>query len=141
MAILFLATISVSVAFAGEHPSDHPAGEQSAVTTDNIAAAIYAHVKKESKRSGYFTVEDKGKKLSLTLEKIHKERLSAVKKNLYFACVDFTEKGGKRYDIDFFLKDGGGSLKVTETMVHKEDGTPRYNWMQKGDFWVKKSAN
>lgn len=141
MATLFLFTTSTSITLAGEHPSEHPAGKHSAVTTDTISKAIDGHVKNKSKRNGgYFIVKDKeaGKKLSLKLDKIHRERLSAVDKGLYFACVDFTNKDGKKYDVDFFLKDKGGKLKVTETMVHKEEGRARYNWAKKGDFWVKK---
>jgi len=128
---------------AGEHPSDHPAGEQSAVTTETISSAIEKHVKQESKKDkGYFIVEDKeeNNKLFLKLDKIHKERLSAIDKDQYFACVDFENKDGKTYDIDFFLKDTGKGLKVTETIVHKKEGKARYNWGKKGDFWVKKAV-
>lgn len=142
-AALFLFTSSALMATAGEHPSDHPAGEQSEVTTQTITTAIEKHVKKSAKKNdGYFIVEDReaGKTLYLKLDKIHKERLSAVKKDLYFACVDFTNRDGRTYDIDFFLKDSGGSLNVTETMVHKEEGKPRYTWEQKGDYWVQKKV-
>lgn len=138
---LFLFSSSASITLAGEHPSEHPAGEKSEVTTETISRAIEKHVKKSAKKNdGYFIVEDKeaGKTLYLKLDKIHKERLSAVKKDLYFACVDFTNKDGRSYDIDFFLKDAGGKLKFSETIVHKEEGKPRYSWEQKGDYWVKK---
>ncbi len=141
IAAIFFFTLFLSSSFAGEHPEDHPAGEQSKVTTTIIAEAIDLHVKNESKKNGgYFAVEDeKAKKtLSLKLDKIHRERLSSIDKGLYFACVDFTNKDGRTYDIDFFLKDAGGNLKVTETNVHKEDGKARYNWEKKGAFWVKR---
>ena len=141
MVAIFLFTTSGSIALAGEHPSEHPAGEQSDVTTATISKAIEKHVKKSAKKNdGYFIVKDKeaGKMLYLKMDKIHKERLSAVKKDLYFACVDFTNKDGRSYDIDFFLKDASGKLRVKETNVHKEEGKPRYGWVQKGDFWVKK---
>jgi len=142
MAALFLFTTQASIAPAGEHPSEHPGGEQSQVTTNTITEAIEQHVKKGSKKNdGYFIVEDKEAKktLYLKLDKIHKERLSAVKKDRYFACVDFTNKDGKSYDIDFFLKDSWKGLKVTETIVHKKEGKARYSWEKKGDFWIKKS--
>ena len=143
VASIFLFTSAATMAVAGEHPSEHPAGEQSEVTTETISHAIEKEVKNSAKKNdGYFIVEDKeaGKTLYLKLDKIHKERLSAVKKNLYFACVDFTNKDGRTYDIDFFLKDASGKLKVSETIVHKEEGKPRYNWEQKGDYWVKKAV-
>ncbi|MDT8318262.1 MAG: hypothetical protein RQ824_09795 [bacterium] len=142
-ALTFLFLYQPIAVTAGEHPSDHPAGEQSAVTTETIADAIEKHVKNENKKDkGYFIVEDKeeNNKLYLKLDRIHKERLSAIDKDQYFACVDFENKDGKTYDIDFFLKDTGMGLKVTETMVHKKEGKARYNWGKKGDFWVKKGV-
>ena len=140
LACLFLSHPIVAKA---EHPSEHPAGEQSAVTTETIASAIEQHVKENRKKdNGYFIVEDKeaNKKLYLELDKIHRERLSAIDKDRYFACVDFTNKDGKSYDIDFFLKDTWKGLKVTETIVHKKEGKVRYTWEKKGDFWVKKAV-
>ena len=128
---------------AGDHPADHPAGEQSDVTTETISSAIEKHVKDKSKKNkGYFIVKDKkeNNKLYLKLDKIHKERLSAIDKDRYFACVDFENKDGKTYDIDFFLKDTWKGLKVTETIVHKKEGKARYTWQKKGDFWVKKTV-
>ena len=128
---------------AGEHPSEHPAGEQSAVTTETIAGAIEKHVEESSKKDkGYFIVKDKEEntKLYLKLDRIHRERLSAIEKDRYFACVDFTNRDGKTYDIDFFLKDTWKGLKVTETMVHKKEGKARYTWEKNGDFWVKKAV-
>ena len=138
--LLFIAPF----ASAGEHPSEHPAGERSEVTVETIAQAIYAHVTKESRKGGgWFRVEDKEAKkgLSLKLDKIHKERLSAVGNGRYFACVDFTADSGQTYDVDFFLKDSDMGLAVTETLVHKEGGKPRYNWEKKGDYWVQVPAN
>ncbi len=138
---LFFILTSLSTSLAGDHPEDHPAGEQSQITTRNIADAIRAHVEEKSRKNdGYFIVEDKkgDKMLYLKLDKIHMERLSAVENNIYFACVDFTNRDGRAYDIDFFLKDKGGKLKVTETIVHKEEGKPRYNWAKQGDFWIRK---
>ena len=59
MAALFLFTTQASIALAGEHPSEHPVGEQSQVTTNAIAEAIEQHVKSGSKKNdGYFIVED-----------------------------------------------------------------------------------
>ena len=126
-----------------EHPSEHPMGKQNEVTTETIATAIDQHVEAKSKKDkGYFIVEDKelNTKLYLKLDRIHRERLSALKGDRYFACVDFTNKDGKSYDIDFFLKDTGEALKVTETIVHKKEGKARYTWEKKGNFWVKKAV-
>ena len=143
MAALTCLFLSQPITAGAEHPSEHPVGEQSAVTTETIASAIEKHVIDKSKKDkGYFIVEDKeaDTKLHLKLDSIHRERLSAIEKDRYFACVDFTNKNGKTYDIDFFLKDTGKGLNVTETIVHKKEGKARYNWKKKGDFWVKKTV-
>jgi hypothetical protein len=54
----------------------------------------------------------------------------------YFACTDFRKAGSKDeyYDVDFWLEDKGGKLKVTEVKIHKvpvqEDGV----WTQKSRY-------
>jgi hypothetical protein len=147
---LFLAVSALSCLFLlqpisawAEHPSEHPMGNQNEVTVKTIASAIKKHVDTKSKKdNGYFVVEDKvdNKTLQLKLDRIHMERLSALRGDNYFACVDFTNKDGKSYDIDFFLKDNGDALKVTETIVHKKEGKPRYSWEKQGKFWAKKTV-
>lgn len=134
--------LSHPITATAEHPSEHPTGNQNEVTVKTIASAIESHVDTKSKKdNGYFIVEDKvaNKNLHLKLDRIHMERLSALKGDNYFACVDFTNKDGKSYDIDFFLKDNGDALKVTETIVHKKEGKARYSWEKQGKFWVKKA--
>lgn len=142
--ILICVSLFFSMASAGEHPADHPAGAKSNVTTSMLSDAIERYVEKASESGdGYLTVRDDrdGRMLSLTLKKIHKDRLSALADGIYFACVDFTSRDGKEYDIDFFMKDSPEGLKFMEMTVHKEEGKARYNWHKKGDFWVKQKAD
>ncbi len=137
--LLFFLFTGTSV--AGEHPEDHPAGEKSSVTTSTLSIAIQKHVeKKTNSKDGYFYIHDKdtGKDLALKLKSIHKDRLSAVREGIYFACVDFVSREGILYDIDFFMKDTGKGLQLMEMTVHKEAGVARYSWQKKGDFWIQK---
>ena len=132
---------------AGEHPEEHPtkgeakSGEKT-LTKEDMAAAIEAHVKKETAlKGGYFEVYDKKakKQLKLTLVKVHKDRLSKVGEELYFACADFKTPEGKVYDLDIFMKgQDKDHMKVTEVSVHKEAEVARYTWYKEGGIWKKK---
>ncbi len=129
---------------AAEHPSEHPkAAKPTALSKEDLAKEIKAYVKKDAAlKGGYFLVYDKGAKkpLVLTLAKVHKERLSTVGKDTYFACADFKTPEGEIYDLDIFMKGPGkgGRLKVTRVMVHKEAGKERYNWYEEGGIWKTK---
>ena len=129
-----------------EHPkegkaAEHPKGEAHQVTTDELALAITDYVNKESGKSGgKFMVKDSvdKKDLSLTLSKIHKDKLSQVGKDEYFLCADFTNTDGVVYDLDVFMKGPNAqSLKTTEVTVHKKNGVERYTWAEEGGTWKK----
>ncbi len=131
--------------YAGEHPSEHPTGKKEvALSKEDLAEAITAYVKKEAaKTGGYYQVYDKEAKktLSLTLDRVHKERLATIGNNTYFVCADFKTPEGKLYDLDFFMKGTAkDNLEVTEITVHKEDGKPRYTWYEEGGIWKKKTV-
>ena len=126
-------------ASAAEHPKEHPKGSaqstatQSNVTLDDVTAYVERYVKDNS-TGGVFSVTDDvaNKKLSLTLDKVHRERLSQVGPDMYFVCADFkTTDGSKIYDIDLFVQGTSkDALTVVpgKTTVHKEDGKERYTW-------------
>jgi len=144
----FFIALSISLLFstaaAGEHPAEHPAGSKSNITASVLSDAIERYVKEASSSSGgYFNIRDDrdGRPLALTLKKIHKDRLSAVADGIYFACVDFISREGKAYDIDFIMKDTEKGLKFMEMTVHKVEGRARYNWQERGEFWVKQRAD
>jgi hypothetical protein len=69
--------------------------------------------------------------------KVHDDRLSSLGGGNYFACVDMKGTDGTMYDIDFFMAGQPGSMKVTETSVHKINGKPLYNWKEQGGVWRK----
>lgn len=158
-AVVTVVALSAAVSMVGttmvqaqEHPehlttdekehAEHPE-EGIKVDIETIAEAITSYVETDSKlKGGYFFVYDPTSKtpLQLTLTKVHKERLSRVGENLFFACSDFSAASGKEFDLDFFMREDEGRLVVTEVMIHKEDGNPRYTWYQKGDVWKRKKG-
>ena len=71
----------------------------------------------------------------LKLDHVHRERLSRLDENTYFACTDFKSNDGHTVDVDFFMKDKDGKLAMSDATVHKIDGKARYNWEEKDGFW------
>ena len=151
--ILLIVFIFSIVSAQGEHPTgskkaEHPTvsikpqtvqGEK--ITLPNLALAIESFVEADINLRGAFLVIDPrtNKALKLTLEKVHKERLSHVGDDVYFACADFNADNGKVYDLDIFLHGKNtDNLTVTEISVHKEDGEARYSWQEQDGLWVKK---
>jgi hypothetical protein len=123
-----------------EHPKEHPQNPPSEkkVSTDDIDAAIRAHIEEKSKASGgRFEVRDDvlSKTWSLELVRVHKDKLQALADGRYFACVDFKAPDATMVDVDFFLKKDGDKLAVTDTTVHKIDGKARYNYEEKNGVW------
>ena len=82
-----------------------------------------------------FHIPFQRKDLALDLVKVHDDRLSSLGGNKYFACVDMKAADGKIYDIDFFMAGQPGSMKVTETSVHKINGKALYNWKEQKGVW------
>ncbi|MCK4958737.1 MAG: hypothetical protein KAT00_05045, partial [Planctomycetes bacterium] len=126
-----------------EHPSEHPeGGESAALTKDVLADAVEAYVEKTAaQQGGYFTVVDDktGEQLKLTLDKVHRERLSRVGPELYFACADFKTPTGKVYDLDVFMEGTSvDNLTFSKFDVHKEEGKERYTWYEEGGVWKTK---
>jgi len=137
---------------AAEHPRPQPqpwtqittGSAQSATSTmevsrADISAGIKRHIASDRKKSSdkKFHVNYRGKDLALDLVKVHDDRLSSLGSSKYFACVDMKATDGTIYDIDFFMAGQPGSMRVTETSVHKVNGKPLYNWKEDGGVWKK----
>ena len=90
-------------------------------------------------KGGFFVFDVKNDEiLNLTLSKIHRERLSNIGKDTYFACADFQASNGKIYDLDVFMTGKSqDNLVVTEINVHKESGIARYGWQNRRGIWIK----
>lgn len=137
VALIIAAPVNV---IAQEHPAEHPQ-DKAALNPETLAKEIEQYVKNESKlKGGYFLLyDDKSETpLILTLDKVHKERLSKVGDDLYFACSDFKGTDGKNYDVDFFMKKTGSGLELTELTIHKVNGKARYTWYEDSGVWKRK---
>ena len=146
--LLILFGLSTScVLFAREHPGQMvtPMEEEKPhVTKEDVAKFAEEYVRTNSK-DGVFKHLDTstGKELELTLYRVHKERLSPIKKDEYFVCADFKGKDVNTYDLDFFVQGTDkGNLRVDKTSiaVHKVNGKENYTWNynKKKDVWEKK---
>jgi len=132
-----------------EHPKKGAAehakkgGAEKQVSTADISAGIKTNIEAETKKSsdGKFHAKHEGQDLALELIKVHDNRLQDLGGGKYFACVDMKAADGKTYDIDFFLTGQPGSMKVTDTSVHKIDGKPLYNWKEENGKWQKVPAS
>ena len=149
MALFFIPAATAPAQEHPEHPRSAPPPSfpreqvtrepttQKAVSRADISAGIKKHIATETKTASdrKFHVKHQGKDLALDLIKVHDDRLSDLGGGKYFACVDMKATDGKTYDIDFFLTGQPGSMKVTQTSVHKVDGKPLYNWKEEGGIW------
>lgn len=145
---LSLLTISVS-AVAQEHPKEHPKekakepSKESAnvVSKESLGEAIAGYIHTDSElKGGYFIYYDKKTKkpLILTIDKVHKDKLAKVNEDKYFACTDFKDVDGQTYDMDFFMTSTEAGLQVSEIMLHKVQGKPRYGWYEQDGLWIRK---
>ena len=128
-----------AVALAAEHggtplgggAAEHP-GEK--ITSRSVKKAITDHVKGLTTRSkGVLTIKDDklGKEWKLKLDKVHDpvRRFEKEGQTIYFACSDFKALDGKDIlDIDFWMVEKDGKLKVIDTKIHKVNGEPRYTY-------------
>ncbi|MDN3514178.1 MAG: hypothetical protein NG747_07240 [Candidatus Brocadia sp.] len=132
----------------GEHPEQKARLkeiEKSIVTLDDVAKYAEEYIQKNS-RDGVFKYYDKNakKELELTLDKIHREKLSKTKKDEYFVCADFKGKDGNTYDLDFFVQGKSKNfLNVDKKSIsiHKVNGKENYTWNynEKKGVWEKKT--
>ncbi len=124
-----------------EHPTEH---KKAHLTIEEFADAVEHYVEDQSKDSdGFFIVRDSvnNKTLKCKLIKIHKERLAHLGDNEYFVCADFKADDGNTYDIDIFMQGTSkDDLKATRTLVHKDNGTPRYTWYEEDGVWKTKKV-
>jgi hypothetical protein len=110
------------------------AAEQPVFYAEDIKAAMETHVGRVIPESGIFQIRDdvKNEDLALRFVQIH-DPVRQIGDDVYFACTDFHVDGeeAKLYDIDFWLREVDGELRVFETKIHKE---PRrsmlYGWFK-----------
>ena len=99
---------------------------------EDIKEAMHLHLREVLDQEGYFHIQDDvtSEALTLTFSQIH-DPVRQIGDDIYFACTDFniSDQPEKVYDIDFWLRENQGQLKVFRTKIHKE---PRksllYGW-------------
>lgn len=112
--------------------SEHP-GESEQKRGWEIMSAIEQFIIDNRSDDGLITLKDEtGKTLSLEYIGLHQpvRRLSGGGK--YFACSDFRKAGSddEYYDIDFWLDDENGEIRVGDVRVHKIPEKIDGNWVQ-----------
>lgn len=113
------------------------------IVTGDIKAGIEKHISTEVARGNdAMKLPYQDKVLELKLVRVHVEYLATLGPGRHFACVDMAGADGDFYDVDFFMEGDPGSMRVTETMVHKINGIPLYLWKQAPDkSWGRATAN
>jgi hypothetical protein len=121
-------------------PDEHPElAHLTQVSTDSLADAITSYVVAESKqRGGSFPIPapNGGAPHEVTLSAVHRERISKLADGRYFACADFKEPNGTTYDVDIFMRAESKGLVPSDIIVHKVNGTARFNWVERDGAWV-----
>ena len=145
---LALSIVVAGSAFAQEHP-EHPkpkagnekkAPAEHAYSMDELEKAITSEIETaQAGNGGWYKMEDKEdqKTWSMKLDHVHRERLAKLDPKTYFACTDFKSDDGHTVDVDFFMKDDGEKLVLSDATIHKVDGKARYNWKEKDGYWVR----
>ena len=126
-----------------EHPQEHPGDQKSKVSKETLAKAITDYVERDTElKGGFFLVYDPQvrKALTLTLDRVHDDRLSSVKEGLHFACADFKSRDAHLYDLDFFMRESEAGLQVSEITIHKADGIARYTWKEEQGVWKRQKV-
>lgn len=123
---------------------EHPEwGQAVPLTEESLTAAVSAYLNAEaSRQGGTFAIDDPEQKqrLSLTPTTVHREGTRKMEDGRYFACADFKGQDGRTYDLDVTMRANANGLLADEVWIHKQDGTPRYNWVERHGVWTREPA-
>jgi YHS domain-containing protein len=109
--------------------SEHP-GTTEDTRAWHVMSAIHNYIA-ENRKDGALELKDEktGETIPLEFVEFHKTGVRRLKKDgKFFVCTDFRKKGSKNefYDIDFWLDESTGKLRVDDVKIHKvpveEDG-------------------
>jgi hypothetical protein len=118
---------------------EHP-GDMEVVRAWQVMSAIHNYITENRDADGALELTDEktGETIPLDFVEMHQPIRHLKKNGQYFACTDFRRAGSKDeyYDIDFWVDDKSGRLKVSNVKIHKvpvkEDGVwiqvPRYTF-------------
>jgi len=113
--------------------SEHP-GETEVTRAWHVMSAIHNYIADHKDEHGALIIEDEktGQSISLEFIEIHQPVRRLKGDGEFFVCTDFRKVGTRNayYDVDFWVDESSGELKVTDVKLHKvpveEDGI----WMQ-----------
>ncbi len=131
---IFIFFISLSLIplklIAQEHPGEHP-GMVEKIRPDDVKKTITDYINTDSNlKGGFFLIWDPELKQvwRLNFKALHKE-VRVLSDGTYFMCTDFKLAEGETIlDIDFWLKEEEGELKVTDIKIHKVTGKERFKY-------------
>ncbi len=119
--------------------SEHP-GESEEARGWEIMSAIHTHIADQKRKNNgvYKLKNEAGEEVELDFVDIHMPVRKLKEDGRYFACTDFREKDSKEkfYDIDFWLDEKTGEIKVGDVRIHKVPQNIDGKWIQipKYDF-------
>jgi len=108
---------------------EHP-GDMEVTRAWQVMSAIHNYIVANKDENGNLAVKDpkSGETVPLQFVEMHQPVRHLKKDGQYFACTDFRKPGSKDeyYDVDFWLDEKTGKLKVADVKMHKvpvqEDG-------------------
>ncbi len=118
---------------------EHP-GDMEVVRAWHVMSAVHNYIAENKNEDGVLELTDEksGETVPLEFVEMHQPIRYLQKEGQYFACSDFRKAGSKDeyYDIDFWVDETSGRLKVSDVKIHKvpvqEDGiwiqVPRYTF-------------
>jgi len=97
--------------------------EKTQYYAEDIKSTMLKHISNKVDSDGVFQLLDgkTGEVLKLKFVQIH-DPVRQIGSDIYFACTDFhvVGKPKKLYDLDFWMNDKTGELKVYDSKVHKD---------------------
>ena len=133
LVITQLTTVLMTIFLSGSLlQASEEQNSQTIFYAEDIKEAMNRHLVETVNQEGIFDIYDEitEEDLELVFLQIH-DPVRQIGEDVYFACTDFKVKNNeeKVYDIDFWLREENGYLKVFQTKIHKE---PRnsliYGW-------------
>ncbi len=117
--------------------SEHP-GDAEIVRHWQVMSAVHSEIAAKRNEDGVYFLKDEknGQTIPLEFIEVHQPIRRLKKDGRYFACTDFRKRGttDEYYDVDFWVDDKDGELKVGEVRIHKvpvqEDGL----WRQESRY-------
>ncbi len=94
-----------------------------------LRQTIRDYIAFQEKLQGAFGIVDERTNGLRRLELVRVHERVGKTGNYYYSCTDMTDvTTGDLLDLDFDIEDQGGSLKVADIRIHKDNGTPRYTY-------------